>query len=258
MPSVLDGIAGGFWDGYFYCMKSRATTTPTLLFIILANAVPVYGAFTGRLFFFQLLYLYWFESILLIVFDDIRIAVACGEDMDGGLVKILGKFTNKTGHVTGWRKIEMIVKQTIGRMLLLGFYLIFIIAFIALQVTGPEHHRDMLDTVLFRNTYFNSSLGIFLVSMMVQLLGSFLLNGAYRHFSPYNYYAFVDGRTILIHVMTVIMVFVHQFFFEHKTYAAKGEIAYIAIFSLGKTLVDVIRYRQEQQSPRGLATVLNE
>ena len=231
---------------------------PTLLFIILANAVPVYGAFTGKLFFFQLLYLYWFESILLIFFDDIRLAVARGEELEGGLVKLMGRFTNKTGPVTVWRKIEMILKQTIVRLLLLAFYLIFIIAFIALQVTGPEHHRDMLDTILFRNAYFNSALWIFVISMTVQLLGSFLFNGAYKRASPYNYYNFLDGRTLLIHVMTVLMVFVHQYFFEHKAYAAKGEIAYIAIFSLGKTLLDVFRYRREQQSPRGLATIVNE
>lgn len=53
------------------------------------------------------------------------------------------------------------------------------------------------------------------------------------------YAAPFDARTILMHVMIVGSVFIHKFLFEDKTYAAFGEVVYIGIFMLVKTIGDV-------------------
>jgi hypothetical protein len=77
---------------------------PAYLLLVAANALPVIGAATGRLVFFQALYLYWFESLLLIVFDGIRIATAQGSRVDGTLFNKAGgclrsRFAEQPGEV---------------------------------------------------------------------------------------------------------------------------------------------------------------
>src|ERR1043165_4949387 len=68
------------FSGIVNVRQNRAL--PLYLMLIVSNALPVYGAAIGKLVFFQVIYLYWFESLLRIVFDCIRIAAARGTGED--------------------------------------------------------------------------------------------------------------------------------------------------------------------------------
>lgn len=213
--------------------------------LITANGLPVYGAAIGRLVFFQVIYLYWFESLLLIFFDCIRIGAAQGRQVRGSVFNKIsaGGIRQDTALMGFGAKCALILRTIIVRVLLLLFYLLFIVLFIGFHVTDKGHDMDVLETMVFRNQFFNTAVIIFVISMLVQLIGGFFISGKYRTDSPRAYASFFDGRTIFMHVMIVSSVFIHKFFFEDKSFAATGEIVYVGIFMLVKTIIDVLHLR---------------
>ena len=213
--------------------------------LITANGLPVYGAAIGKLVFFQVIYLYWFESLLLIFFDCIRIGAAQGRQITGSVFnKISVGGVREDVEVMGFgAKSGLIIRTIVTRVLLLLFYLLFIVLFVGFQVTGKEHNMDVLETMIFRNQFFNTAIIIFLINMIVQLIGGFFISGKYRTDSPRTYASVLDGRTIFMHVMIVGSVFIHKFFFENQSFAATGEIVYVGIFMLIKTIVDIVHLR---------------
>lgn len=217
--------------------------------LLMANLIPVYGAWTGELTFFQVLYLYWFESLMMIVFNGVKILFSNGDNSDGNifLVTINGlKQPPKDGKVDSiWERIYIFIRYAITRTLMLLFYLIFIIVFIGFMVTDKSHFTQSVDTVMFMNTYFNTALLAFVFSNIITLATSFFMNGNYRIMSPYAFNSFIDTRTIIIHVMTVLVAVIHLHFFEGKSYASVGEVVYVTLFVLIKTTVDFKVYNLE-------------
>jgi hypothetical protein len=217
---------------------------PLYLMLIASNAMPVYGAATGKLVFFQMIYLYWFESLLLIIFDCIRIAAARGKGTEGEIYINRDSDMREDAIPVGFgMRLSLILRSILFRTGLLLFYLVFIVVFVGLQVTDKAHRMDVAMTMGLQNPFFNAAVLVFLINMTVQLIGGFFLNGRYKTESPRSFYNFLDGRTILMHVMIVGSVFIHQYFFEHKAYEAWGEVVYVGIFMLIRTILDLIRVR---------------
>jgi len=214
---------------------------PAYLMLIVANALPVWGAAVGKLVFFQVIYLYWFESLLLVFFDCIRIMAAQGSHRSS--MNPFSVLEKEEGSASLRRKTGLVIRTIVVRVGLLLFYLLFIVLFIGFQLTAKAHGVDVLETLVFRNRFFNTSILVFLINMTVQLIGGFFMNGKYRTEAPANYASIFGGRTILIHVMIVGSVFIHQYFFQGKSYEATGEIAYIGIFMLIKTVSDLLSLR---------------
>ncbi len=210
--------------------------------LITANALPVYGAVLGKLVFFQVLYLYWFESLLLILFDLVRIACAQGknvpEDAQFKVNSVLIQW-DSDGDLRAWSKLKMMFWTALIRTGILLFYLIFIVAFVGFQMTAHEHRTDAFNTVFLRGPFVQTAVWAFIISSIVQLIGGYFFNGEYRRLSPRAYQNFFSGRVILMHVMIVGSVFIHKFLFEDKSYAAGGEIVYVGLFMLIKTIIDI-------------------
>jgi hypothetical protein len=228
-------------------MKLRLHLLPAWAAIITANLVPLFGAMTGRLFFFQVLYLYWFESLLLIFFDVIRIACARGRETGGNMFDQWINAGRDAEQFTFGRRLWLIVRYVLVKGGMLLFYLIFVLAFIAFQVTDSSNGLTVTETVAFRNAYFNTSVGCFLISMTVQLITGFFLNGRYKVMSPLSYSSFFDARTMLMHVMIISVVFLHKYLFEHRTYAAAGEILYVGLFVFFKALIEIRKSSLERK-----------
>lgn len=51
----------------------------------------------------------------------------------------------------------------------------------------------------------------------------------------------------MIHVMIVSSVMIHQFVFDGKSYAATGEIVYIGLFMLLKTIGDLWQLKKRPE-----------
>lgn len=223
--------------------------------VIVANAIPIIGAATGELTFFQVLYLYWFESFLLIIFQCIKIAFAKGRisynlwsfTTINGLVIPQDKIY-KDGDVrykilqpvSAYQKVLLIFKMIFFRSGILLFYGIFLFAFILFQVTDQDKLQQATGSIFFQDAYFNSSVLFFLMSMITQLFSGFYFNGAFKRLSPRNFYSIFDARTILLHVCIIGAVFIHKFLFEGKSYAAVGEIVYVSLFIVIKAFVELM------------------
>lgn len=224
---------------------------PIILMIIASNALPVWGAATGKLFFFQVLFIYWLEALFLIFFDCIKIATAQGKMVANGVVE--GSFSEAVADekgITFTGRVGLILRALLIRGGMLMFYLLFIIVFIGFSVTGAEHRLDIFNTMSLRHQFVNGALLLFLINTTVQLLAGYFLNGRYRVVSPRSFGYLFGGRSILIHVMIVGATFMHQFFFEHKTYAAKGEIVYVGIFMIIRTVMDIMRLNKHLDEPQ--------
>lgn len=225
----------------------RLQAMPAYFMLIAANALPVYGAALGKLVFFQVLYLYWFESLLLIAFDLVRIAFARGTQIpDSAILKVNGVLVkwDAARDLKAWSKLKMMFWTAFIRTALLLFYLLFIIVFIGFQVTDKTHRMDVFGAMLLRGPFMQTAIWAFVISNIVQLIAGFFYNGQYRILSPRAYQNFFSGRVIIMHVMIVGSAFIHKFLFEGKTYAATGEIVYVGLFMLMKTAMDILHFNK--------------
>ncbi|MEO6834062.1 MAG: DUF6498-containing protein [Chitinophagaceae bacterium] len=230
-------------------VKRNAPALPVILMLVLTNAIPVYGAWVGKLLFFQLIYLFWLEGFILIVLDDVKIMTARGEDKTtGGLslqMLVAGAIAtaSKAEHWSFFKRLWVAIKSSILKSLVLFFYLLFIIVFIGLQVTDKSRQVDVWQTIALKNDFFNFSLATFAINAVVQLILMFFLNGRYKTESPHLFTFPINGRIIFMHVMIVGSVFIQISFFKGKTYEAKGEVVYVGLFMLIKALGDWINLR---------------
>lgn len=226
--------------------------------LVLTNAIPVYGAWIGKLLFFQLIYLFWLEGFVLILLDDIRIMTARGNDEVAGgagiqmLVAVPNATGPKTTHWTFFKRLWLAIRSSFLKSLVLFFYLLFIIVFIGLQVTDQSRHTDVWQTIGFKNDYFNFSLAAFAINAVVQLIAMFFLNGRYKIVSPSQFSFPINGRIIFMHVMIVGSVFIQLIFFKGKSYESMGEVVYVGIFMLIKAMGDWLNLRARvAENPSG-------
>ena len=244
------------------------------LAVIVANVLPIWLAFTGRLTFFDVLYLYWFESLLLIVFRCVKIGFARGqvtyslwvsETVSSGwgqsktlsAIKILPsdlKEADGTDYrllpiFTPWEKTKMVIKTAFARVGILLFYLIFMLVFLLFMVNNTDQTIKSATAIVFRDSYFNTAVLFFIFSMVAQLFQGFFANGAYKKMSPKYYASVFDARTILLHVTIIGSVFLHKFVFEGKSYELYGQMVYVAIFIALKLVTE---YMQIDKNKEGI------
>ena len=144
----------------------------------------------------------------------------------------------------------MMAGTTVIRGGLLMFYLLFIIAFILTQVTQQSARANAMHTMRFENDWANSVWIAFVFQHIIELLAHFYFNGKWRTASPREFSHFLDRGTIVMHVMIVTTSVLHGFVFEGKSYAAKGEVVYIAIFAILRYGVDTSlnKYYKKKQN----------
>jgi hypothetical protein len=166
---------------------------------------------------------------------------------DGLISKVKGVVFDRdfSRDLTFGGKFSLILKTIIVRVLILLFYLLFIVVFVGFQVTDKGHRMEVFTTMAMRNQFFNTAVIFFLISMTVQLIGGFFISGKYRTAAPINYTNVLSARTIVMHVMIVGSAVIHGFLFEGKSYVALGEILYVTIFMLGRTLLDIAHLRSQ-------------
>lgn len=214
---------------------------------IVALALPVWGAWIGQLTIFQLIWVFWVEAWLIIPFALVRVATACGPyrtGLEGALETVSQGITPDADPeeyvrtATAWERIRIMMGFVLLRGGILLFYLLFIIVFIFLQVTQREAMITGVETMRFRNEWANSIWATFLFQHLIEIIAHFFYNGRWRTASPREVVLFFDEKTILMHIMIVGTVFMHKFLFEGKDYVAKGEVVYVAVFSLLRLGVD--------------------
>lgn len=226
--------------------------------MILANGIPVYGAFAGKIVFFQVLWIYWVESLILIGFDLVRIAAAKGRatepGAEGSLFQSL-QVVAVSGEWTAWTRLKSMIGIVVIRGFILLFYLIFLVLFVGFQVTDDSQIMNVGRSIALRDPFVNTALLVFVINGLVQLIGGFFLNGLYRTVSPQRYSGVFDARTVIMHVMIGTSIFIHLYLFQDKPYAWAGEAVYVAIFMVVRTVIEIRRLRSDDRQA-GTAVVM--
>ncbi len=228
-------------------------TLPLWALRILTFLLPVWAAWTGRLTIFEVVWVYWVEGWLVLPFLLLRIGAARGphnalstETAAEDAAQSQGLPPPRTA--TAGERLRVMAGLVIFRGGLLFFYLLFIIVFLLLQVTQESAVARGVETMRFRNLWANGVWTAFMVQHALEVVVYFFLNGAWRTASPRTFSVIFDRATVLMHVMIVSTVMLHQFVFRESDYAAKGEVAYVAMFGLLRLVFEWTAARISPQS----------
>ena len=214
---------------------------PVLPTLLLTNLLPLFGIIFYDLSFFAILYIYWWETVFISIFQWVKMKYAKEKtDPDPGF-----KINNKTltyDQVNSRRYMRRMYFWV--RSFILGFYLIFIIVFVGvMQMTNEDRVVTFVQVLFFQQQW-----------MVVTLIGFILLHAAefvawmigkdYEHTSLRQLGRPFDGRTIVLHIVIVLGTFGSMAFSE-KLFPGNpkaGEIGYACVFVIVKMLVDAVSY----------------
>ncbi len=144
-------------------------------------------------------------------------------------------------------KLRIVRDTVLVRGLLMGVYLLFIVFMIGHEMTAEDRRPTLTPTLFLQDAFMQTALAAFLASNVVQLVGGYFFSGQYRRYSPRAYQNFLSPRVIIMHIMIVGSVFIHQIFFRDRSFAGMGEVVYVGLFMLLKTVLD-IRSMAKQRS----------
>ncbi len=124
--------------------------TSRFLFSLIINGFTFYGIFFFDWNFFTVIYLFWLEEMVRILFKFI-----------GNLLEFKNRIVSKLEF-----KLEK--KAIIGTLIFMFIYLFFILLIVG-YLNKPNNHmwKDNLSTVLFQNMHFNFNLLLMIISEMI-------------------------------------------------------------------------------------------
>lgn len=121
-------------------------SVPPVLYALLSNALQVYGVLVLGWHFFPILYLWWWEELVLSVFGVLKLRRS-----RPGLLQIQNEQTVMEGE-----------KSARGRFFLLLVYFIFIVVMAGFLFAPRESYIENVVTLAFHNRVFNLNLLLFI------------------------------------------------------------------------------------------------
>ena len=174
----------------------------------IANLFPLYAVWYFDWSLFLVMYIFWFEMLIVTVFEVAKIAVS------QRLYDAASKVRIPPVSVRDFRifKAGMIVRYVVARVGIFFFYMLFLVFFVGLSDFGDDKAvADLATSVTFRNQYFNVAVFGFFLAGLLDFIGNFYLNDRYRADSPTDHGSFLDARVIVVHVSLVLGVFFQMF-----------------------------------------------
>ncbi len=197
--------------------------------------MPIYGVMVGEWTLFSVIYLYWMETLVLSFFSFIKIISAKG-NIPHDTIKIKLSVHSDSRWIMG-------IKYLFVRTCTLLFYLLFIVVFVGFVASNKGDGMRNIEMVLFRNPIFNLTLLLYTLSLGMDLMWHYFGNGEYLKTHPSDHAAFVDGRTIVMHVVIVLGAVGFTYVKEHfPNNNQLAQLYFICIFVLVKTVADVLLY----------------
>lgn len=203
------------------------TSTNSKIPIILLNCIPIVGvAFYGWAP-FEMFWLFWVETLIIALFNAIRIFFAQNNPADQPFSSTGNKY-NKF----------MSVRYLFARIGIFLFYSIFIIVFIGI-LGSKGRGLETLGSIFFQDILFNLALILIVVNQTFYLVKFYFMNQAYFYDNPKYYTAIFDGRQIVMHIAIIIGSFGAAFLFKEDDTAGYGAIWMISILCLLKILYEI-------------------
>ena len=187
---------------------------------LLMNIIPFLGVLFYDWSVFALIYAFWLETLSVSFFNAVRI--------------IFAQKTNSPGV-----NILKGIKYLFVRSFILLFYMIFILVFIGIEISSTQHGVNFASDLLMLEPSFRITILVFFFIKLIELIYHYFYLNERKDESPDSYFALIDARLVIIHVVIVLGVFAFQFFSEKLDNHA-GVVAFAGVFVLVKILGEMV------------------
>lgn len=203
------------------------TYKPNKLMQFSFNLLPLVGVAFWNWSPFALFYAYWLETLAIATLDAIRILFA----------------QKKQWTIS---QLFLSLKFYLVQLGFLGFYLVFIVAFIGTQIDyGPDQHYYVMYLALIDPSFRYAMIGLAAIKLL-ELIVFYFLNNSYKQALARDHYYFINGRIILIHIVVILGFFSYRFVAEHLN-NHMGLVTFVAVFVLIKMVIDFFMYSEQDK-----------
>jgi hypothetical protein len=212
-------------------MQKKQTNNIYFQLIFLSNLFPIFCVYKYGWSFFEVLWLYIVEAVLLIVFDAARLLAA---NVNKGHPNFL--FT----------KSYMAFKLILRRLLIIAFYSMFAIVFIGFMANKEvDKIMQMTKTVGFQNKIFNYALISFFAAQYFRYIFNYIANDLYLKKTPEDYYQIFSASSLVLHIVIVLGAVANAFINKNNSYDSNKMI--LIIFIIVKTIASIVQYNLSKQ-----------
>ncbi|MFN0174399.1 MAG: DUF6498-containing protein [Saprospiraceae bacterium] len=201
--------------------ESTEKSVPPIIYALVSNALQVYGILVLGWHFFPILYLWWWEELMLTVF---------------GLLKL-----RRLRPFLLQKEAEMVVREgessARGRFFLLFVYFVFVVVIGGFVFAPKASYIENIITLLFHNQIFNLNLLLFIGMQGWLYWRDFYQNKNFETTDVSTLRTTFDLRSIIIHVGLLAGAFLS--FLMQKYDLVKTEHAFMFGFMSVKMLVDL-------------------
>jgi hypothetical protein len=205
-----------------------------ILFIIVFNVLPIFGVAFFKWQPFEAFWFFWMETLIIAFFNSIRIVFSQQQPIQ----------EINTGQPWVYN-ISKGIKYLFIRIGIFIFYSIFIITFIGFVANSNTDKSTVLNTLLFRNQFFNLGLLISFCSQGYYLITGFFKNGTFFTARPDSYASIFDSRQIVMHIAVVLGAVGGSFLMKSETFGKYSSIFIISLLCICKCLAELFNYKAE-------------
>ncbi|MGG9972723.1 DUF6498-containing protein [Ferruginibacter sp. SUN002] len=221
---------------------------PSLLFLIAINLIPIWGVLHWGWTPFYVFYLFWLETLIVSVFNTVKIIACRGDEYENKLHDSTHKYAGI--HVNYLSHIGKGLRYFFIRLFIFFFYLLFIVVFIGMFLThrSGDNSIGMMKVFLFQDAEFNYTLLAFIINQIGLLIFDFYGNGNYKRVHSSDFASIFDGRQLVIHVAVVLggVLGAQDKIFNTKMDPTYTSIIVVSIFCIVKSIYEVFKYNQEK------------
>ena len=207
---------------------------PTLL---LMNLFPLAGVLFFNWSFFAIIYIYWWETVILSFFNVLKMAKAAKRAEARPNVTING--APETESIRNNKPLIMVTYMG-TRAFILFIYLVFILVFIGMYQGNRPGQPSMGEIILFMDPFMKAGI----VAVLIYYLTDYLVwrfTGDWQETTAASLAMPFDGRSIVMHVVIVLgavsTAFLGETLFGSEQKAAP--ILFASFFVIMKTAVDL-------------------
>lgn len=144
--------------------------------IIMFNLVPIAGVLFYGWVPFEMFWLFWMETLVLTVFNSIRIIFSQGNSREIGVQDAALKL-----HVA------QAIRYLNIRIFIFFFYALFIVVFIGFMTDRGSSAIHVAQTLALQNKLFNIALLFYAMSQVYYLVKYFFMAGTYQFSKPASF-----------------------------------------------------------------------
>ncbi|MBK6729639.1 MAG: hypothetical protein IPG60_01320 [Bacteroidetes bacterium] len=235
----------------------REQPIPMMPLLVVTNIFPLVGILFYDLSFFAFFYLYWTETVLIGIFRWLKMINANKKEEANQNVTINGEpLTFKKVN----SRVFMMGMYFFWRSAILMFYLVFIIVFVGLwDTSNTDSYVSFGRAITFSDSWMQITLLSYILAQLVDYI-LYIRDKQYQITSLQELANIFDGRTIVLHIVIVLGVFLSQWVSNYvfPDYPKAGTIAFASLFVVIKTIADVFAYKWQTSRQQVITSIFDK